>query len=129
MDFASMLDGTSNVIMVGETLPECHDHSPGGWWNWNASGNAHAGTACPINILTACATDVADATARNYPFPTCQPANNWNITWAFKSRHPQGAQFVYGDGSVHFLMQQMNYTTYQRLGGRRDGQPLDSINP
>ena len=129
MDFASMLDGTSNVIMVGEILPECHDHSGGGWWFINGAGNAHASTSCPINMLTPCATDQNDAIARNYPNPQCFDWSNWNISSAFKSRHPQGAQFVYGDGSVHFLMQQMNYTTYQRLGGRRDGQPLDSINP
>ena len=129
MSLASLLDGTANVIMVGEILPECHDHSGGGWWVANGSGNAHASTSCPVNVLTTCATDQNDATARNYPSPQCFNWTNWNLTAGFKSRHPQGAQFVYGDGSVHFLMQQMNYSTYQRLGGRRDGRALDSINP
>ena len=130
MTFASINDGTSNVIMMGEILPECAGWTAG-WWFIDGLANNHASTVCPINILTTCATDNADATARNYPYPVpCGgDGGQFNLSWAFKSRHPQGAQFVYCDGSVHFLMQQMNYTTYQRLGGRRDGQPLDSINP
>jgi hypothetical protein len=31
---------------------------------------------------------------------------------------------VFGDGSVHFISQTVNYATYQRLGGRRDGLPI-----
>ena len=130
MTFASLNDGTSNVIAMGEILPECSAWT-GGWWNVDGAGNNHASTVCPINLLTPCATDNADAAARNYPFanPCGGDAGALHLVWAFKSRHPAGAQFVYADGSVHFLMQQMNYQTYQRLGGRRDGQPLDSINP
>jgi ABC-type phosphonate transport system ATPase subunit len=32
--FAGVEDGTSNVFMVGEILPECNDHT-GGWWHYN----------------------------------------------------------------------------------------------
>ena len=118
---ASILDGTSNVIMVGEILPQCNDHD-GGLWHYNGEGNAHASTSAPINTMTTCATDQADATRRNYPFPQCWQKSNWNFSWAFKSRHPGGAQFVFADGSAHFIAQTVNYDTYQRLGGSRDGQ-------
>ncbi len=131
INFGAVRDGTSNTIFVGEILPECHDHN-GGWWHYNGMGNAHASTSCPINIFTTCAGTWQEAQQKGYPFSggigtgsgSCHPRSNWNLSWAFKSRHPQGCQFVFGDGSVHFVSQSVNYATYQRLGGRRDGLPL-----
>ena len=131
MNFGSILDGTSNVIMMGEVLPECMDWSI----NFNPDWHSMASTVCPINIMTPCDQTENIRLSKNHPFTGCAQDNGAgfggidNLNWAFKSRHPQGAQFVYADGSVHFLMQQMNYATYQRLGGRRDGLALDSINP
>ena len=49
---------------------------------------------------------------------------HYNFSWGFKSRHPAGAQFVFVDGSVHFIGASVNYNTYQRLGGRADGLAL-----
>jgi prepilin-type processing-associated H-X9-DG protein len=43
----------------------------------------------------------------------------------FKSKHPGGAQFVLCDGSVQFLTESIAYDTYQRLGDRRDGNPVE----
>lgn len=124
MNFGAVRDGLSNTIFVGEILPECHDHN-GGWWHYNGMGNAHASTSCPINIFTTCATGgQPEAIQKGYPFPNCTARSNWNLSWGFKSRHPQVCQFVFGDGSVKPLSQSINYTTYQRMGGRRDGLPL-----
>jgi prepilin-type N-terminal cleavage/methylation domain-containing protein/prepilin-type processing-associated H-X9-DG protein len=124
MNLAAILDGTSNVIMVGEILRNCQDHINGGVFHYNNMGNAHAGTSTPINTMTSCAVDQADAVRRRYPFPQCFTKSNWNFTWGFRSRHPAGAQFVFADGSVHFLSQSINYTTYQNLGGRADGKSV-----
>ncbi|HEY3963965.1 MAG TPA: DUF1559 domain-containing protein [Planctomycetaceae bacterium] len=113
-----VLDGTSNVILMGEVLPSCHDHAGnGGLWRENGQ-SFHAGTAAAINDYTGCQW----ALPSQIQFPTC--ANNvqcWNITWAFKSMHVGGAQFLFVDGSVHFISQNVNYLTYQYLGGRADG--------
>lgn len=117
---ASIRDGTSNTIAIGEIIPQCHDHNAG-FWHHNGMGNAHASTSCPINLLTTCATSQVDAQQRAYPYPQCYARNNWNLSWGFKSRHPAGAQFVFCDGSVHFIASSVNYNTYQRLGGRADG--------
>ena len=131
MNFGSILDGTSNVIMMGEVLPECMEWSI----SFNPDWHSMASTVCPINIMTSCDPTDNVRASKNHPYPGCAQDNGGgfgpiaNLYWAFKSRHPQGAQFVYADGSVHFLMQQMNYATFQRLGGRRDGLALDSINP
>ena len=52
----------------------------------------------------------------------CQATQNaWNATMGFKSLHPNGAMFVLCDGSVRFLPQNIDHTTYQMLGDRQDG--------
>ena len=110
----NVTDGTSSTIHVGEILPGCNDHDRG-WWFYNSMGNAHASTSVPINEMTTC------AGSSKITFPGCEPASNWNLSWGFRSRHPGGAQFVFVDGSSHFISETVNYLTYQRLGGRRDG--------
>ncbi len=120
LGFRDMLDGTSNVIMVGEILSECHDHN-GGMWHYNGMGNAHASTSVPINTMTTCVDTQIQAQRRGYLNPQCFAKSNWNYSWGFRSRHPGGAQFVFGDGSTKMLSATINYQTYQYLGGRRDG--------
>jgi len=135
-NFGGIRDGLSNTIFVGEVLSECHDHGSG-WWNYNGIGCAHAGTSTPINLLTPCARNTTEGQQKNYPYSGLNgqadciqngqypngPAN-WNLSWGFKSRHPQVCQFVFGDGSVHSISQSVNYSTYQRLGGKADGLPI-----
>jgi prepilin-type processing-associated H-X9-DG protein len=41
----------------------------------------------------------------------------------FKSKHPGGAQFVFGDGAVHFLNDSIDHKNYQNLGAKADGKP------
>jgi len=116
INLASFTDGLSNTIMVGETLPGAHDHlqHAGGWYNFNG-GNAHCTTIIPINYLmpeqSTSDWDCGNMTMRN-----------WNVSWGFKSRHTQGANFLFGDGSVHFLNQGIDHRTYNLLGTRHDGQ-------
>lgn len=44
----------------------------------------------------------------------------------FSSAHPQGGQFAFGDGSVHFLNQMIAPAVLQQLGHRADGKlPVD----
>jgi prepilin-type N-terminal cleavage/methylation domain-containing protein/prepilin-type processing-associated H-X9-DG protein len=123
MNLAAVLDGTSNVIMVGEILPACNDHTAG-VWHYNGMGNAHSSTSIPINTFTTCVATQQEAINRGYPFPQCYVKSNWNFSWGFRSRHPGGAQFVFCDGSVHFLSANLTYETYQALGGRADGRIL-----
>ncbi len=116
---SDVTDGTSNTIFVGEILPMCHDHGGGFWW-YNGMGNFHASTSVPINEMTTC------VASKKINFPGCEPQNNWNLSWGFRSKHPGGAQFLLVDGSVRFISETVNYQTYQRLGGRRDG---NSVGP
>ena len=121
---ASISDGTAFTIAVGEILPACNDHTD---WTWamNQQGNAHAATTTPVNNFTTCA---EMKRYKNFPIPQCTAMSNWNISWAFRSRHPAGAQFVFADGSVHFIAETIDYKMYQRLGGRRDGYAVSNTN-
>jgi prepilin-type N-terminal cleavage/methylation domain-containing protein/prepilin-type processing-associated H-X9-DG protein len=114
-------DGTSNTIAVGETLPDCSDHTAG-WWLYNAHGNTHASTAVKMSDFTTC----DRKSPAQIVFPTCTAKSNWNIGHGFRSRHVGGAQFLFADGSVHFLSANINHPTYQYLGGRADGNVIGS---
>ena len=118
MSMADARDGTSTTFFVGEILPECNDHR-NGWWHYNGMGNAHAATAVPLNDMTTC------PKSNKVTTPGCEPMSNWNYSWGFRSYHPGGAQILFVDGSTHFIGEGINYVTYQRLGGRRDGGEVD----
>jgi prepilin-type processing-associated H-X9-DG protein len=113
MNLASVSDGTSNTIMVGEVLPQEHDHYWSGSWSSFNGGASHHTTIIPINYRT---------DTRNWCSPPQTSFQNWNVSWGFKSRHTNGANFVFADGSVHFLTQGIDIRTYQLLGCRNDGQ-------
>jgi len=129
MKFTHIGDGTSNTIMVGEILPVCHDHTEG-FWGYNGMGTAHASTVVPINDFTTCYGDnPADAQGKaGVTKAQCAPRSNWNYSWGFKSRHVGGAQFVFGDGNVRFLNKTIDHFTYQKLGGKNDGQTINNSN-
>ena len=50
--------------------------------------------------------------------------DNWAVADGFKSNHSGGANFVFADGSVHFIRDSIDMWTYQRLGCRNDGQVI-----
>lgn len=112
----TITDGLSNTIAVGETLPDCSDQQEG-WWLYKGHGNAQASTAPKINDFTTCTI----RGGRPVLYPNCTAQSNWNIASGFRSRHVGGAQFLLADGSVRFLSENINHSTYQSLGGRADG--------
>lgn len=119
-----VVDGTSNVIHMGEVMPACNDHSSGGMWHSNGMGNFHSSTIVPINDFTTC----PNVPASRVRVAGCTNPNNWNISWGFRSMHTGGAHFLFVDGSVHFLNENIDHqTVYQRLGGRADGQPVSGF--
>ena len=126
---ADVTDGTSNTLLIGETLVGQNEFQRydggGGWAMYNNSSEQQ--TIQPINYLV----DENDIS----PSPgggccTNGPTHciwNWHITWGAKSNHTGGANFAFVDGSIHFVSQNINHQTYQYLGGRNDGQvfPVD----
>jgi prepilin-type N-terminal cleavage/methylation domain-containing protein/prepilin-type processing-associated H-X9-DG protein len=104
-------DGLSNTIFFGEVRPECSEHAQIGWATTN-NGNGYCTTIIPINY------DSCDPAAAD----PCHRPCNWNTEVGFKSAHPEGAQFLFGDGSVHFVEETIDHQAYQHLGGKSDGE-------
>jgi prepilin-type N-terminal cleavage/methylation domain-containing protein/prepilin-type processing-associated H-X9-DG protein len=121
INLAMVTDGTSETLMLGEILCGQMDfvQLPGGGiygyhppdWASGMGGN-FASTIIPINYYSGDASGCAAPQSAYY---------NWAISWGFKSAHPEGANFVYVDGSVHFLRKDIDMKTYQLLGCRDDG--------
>jgi prepilin-type N-terminal cleavage/methylation domain-containing protein/prepilin-type processing-associated H-X9-DG protein len=107
-------DGSSNTILIGETLAGEQGYGVAGFGgmyhvkNWAATegGNAHGTTIIPINTRTPC------------PSTKC---DDENLAFGFKSNHGKGTNFAFVDGSVHFVSQDIDTRTYQALGCRHDG--------
>lgn len=45
----------------------------------------------------------------------------------YASEHPGGINVAMGDGSIHFLNEDIDYTIYQYLGNKADGQMIPSL--
>jgi prepilin-type N-terminal cleavage/methylation domain-containing protein/prepilin-type processing-associated H-X9-DG protein len=107
---AQITDGLSKTIFVGEVRVNCSEHAQAGWAHTN-NGNGYCTTLVKINF---------DSCNEFAPDP-CNRPKTWNTEVGFKSLHPGGAQFLFGDGSVHFLSETVDYQLYQYLGAKADG--------
>ena len=108
---SQITDGLSKTIFMGEVRVPCSVHARAGWAYTN-NGNGYCTTLITINY-DSCDDSAPDA---------CNRPCTWNTDVGFKSAHPGGAQFLFGDGSVHFLNETIDYQTYQYLGAKADGQ-------
>ena len=85
--------------MVGESLPaECNFHAAFGH-NFPLSG-----TNVPLNN------------------PFTGNADDWQRNCGYKSRHPNGANFLMADASMHFFPENIDYMLYNALGTRDRGE-------
>jgi prepilin-type N-terminal cleavage/methylation domain-containing protein/prepilin-type processing-associated H-X9-DG protein len=117
------LDGTSQTLLLGESLPATNAHMQKGWYD--NYGVQLATTIIPINY------PISESDKSWCGSASAGPAHsmfNNNISWGFRSRHPGGANFTFVDGSVHFLSQSINHKTFQLLGCKSDGQVVGDYN-
>jgi prepilin-type N-terminal cleavage/methylation domain-containing protein/prepilin-type processing-associated H-X9-DG protein len=128
---ASIADGTSNTLMVGER-PPLPDDTMGGWWGaWSYSElDSVLGIANDTNFLSAYVTDQLGNTCPLGPqYP--QPPNlqgspyNWCDVHHYWSRHPGGGNWCFADGSVHFLTYNIGTTVILGLATKAGGEILN----
>jgi prepilin-type N-terminal cleavage/methylation domain-containing protein/prepilin-type processing-associated H-X9-DG protein len=114
---SDVLDGLSNTIAIGEGIGEEANIRTGKdkseWYYWFY---ALSTTAIPINYRN----DVRDCSV------PLRSTVHQNVALGFESRHPGGANFLFGDGSARLLSQGISMDVYQLLGARNDGRALSS---
>ncbi len=102
-------DGLSNVMLVGEVIDGHLSNHINRW----ASAGRHLDSLRTVDNPVNTPPGEGITTA-----PYGEELNG-----AFGSRHPGGANFAFGDGSVHFIPETINLTVYRLLGQRASGQP------
>jgi prepilin-type N-terminal cleavage/methylation domain-containing protein/prepilin-type processing-associated H-X9-DG protein len=110
---AEIKDGTSNTILFGESRPTCSNHVLRGWGGANTNQGLSS-TIYPINYDSCRASDPDN----------CRRPCNWSTELGFKSAHPGGAQFLFGDGAVRFISESIDMTQLQYLGAKADGKAV-----
>jgi prepilin-type processing-associated H-X9-DG protein len=120
INMASITDGTSNTIIVGEVGKSANVHptkiDSGMFPLWAGGNNNGAGAKLGGHLR------VVDANMYiNRKPPTGTVSDPDYSDYAFGSYHPAGAQFAFVDGSVHFIPQTIDTAVYRALGGRNDG--------
>ncbi|WP_165226890.1 DUF1559 domain-containing protein [Aquisphaera insulae] len=137
ISFVSITDGLSNTIAAGDmhnilkgyTTTTVNSVSigttpvpSGGPIAWGSSGGdyySEGRTTVPMNTLT----------GPYYSRSVTDPAALRDILYkspiySFRSTHPGGCNFLLCDGSVKFIKQSINPTTYQALGSRNGSEVI-----
>jgi len=129
--FATLVDGASNTIAIGEAWG-------GGQWRtsthygpWTLSG-IH--TCCHGRVVSGGGAWLTNPSYRSRPNWVAWK-RDWHINgawkgradgkvyaWTFRSGHAGGAHFLMGDGRVVFLNENMDYFTFVLLNYAHDGQ-------
>lgn len=116
--FANVVDGTSNVMAIGEKMLRVAAYDAGDWhddagWTDGWDPDIMRYTAFrpyPDQELTA-------------PNQGTAPDGN-DVGFHFGSAHPAGMNSVFGDGSVKLISYNIDTTVFNNLGHRQDGNPL-----
>lgn len=118
--FEKISDGLSQTMAIGERSSQLSPATwpalvPGGWLFPTAIYSA-GGPFIPGNGVTDCSWLVAPVGLVD---PPRTPNNASGHPEDFSSRHPGGANFLFADGSVHFLKDSISFRTFLSLATRR----------
>jgi len=95
--FATITDGSSNTLMIGEAIGGRVNGKLDHAFAW--MGAAHL---CTFPGL----------------LEQGKPSRSWG---SFSSEHPGTVQFVFGDGAVHHVSTSIDFAVYQRFAGIKEG--------
>jgi prepilin-type N-terminal cleavage/methylation domain-containing protein/prepilin-type processing-associated H-X9-DG protein len=119
--FLDVIDGLSNTLMVGESRQRgCSDYY-GPRWGSGTHTAVHGHVADTYHQINyPCG---GDPNCRCGSLPASDPRAGLQYAWGFGSWHSGGANFVFGDGSVHFLSDGTPLAVLQALASINGGEP------
>jgi prepilin-type N-terminal cleavage/methylation domain-containing protein/prepilin-type processing-associated H-X9-DG protein len=121
--FEDVTDGSSFTIFVGEHLLDPRDL---GWISGTRGTLRNSGTRINQtvvgNSLPPFSEDEDDDSTKKPGQVAGGELEESLRVGGFSSRHPGGANFAFGDGSVRFLKNTISPKIFRRLGNRADGE-------
>lgn len=124
---ASIVDGTSNTILVGESWGGGQYRTSTSYGPWGLNGTH---TCCHGRTLNNSNSSLTSATVAQYVAdfglnrPYLNDAQRRTYAWALSSGHTGGVHFVFGDGTVKFLSENLDALTVARLAYIHDNSPV-----
>lgn len=130
-------DGTSNTVLVGEGWGGAQYKTSSHYGPWGLAGlhtSVHgrvvslgrsSTNGCSDPSQLACYTPYAAQWGINSDYSG--NGTNKQYAWAWGSGHTGGAQFLFGDGTVRFLSENMDYKTFCNVCYLHDGQTLSEF--
>ncbi|MEN1677994.1 MAG: DUF1559 domain-containing protein [Planctomycetota bacterium] len=127
---SQVADGTSNTLLVGENRLHMvrgeHSQFPNRAVVWSTAEGENQQFGHPANAFAASEGINADGrTGAGLPGAFSSYYSNWiHHVWTSinsGSFHPGGANFVFADGSTHFLTEDIDLNTFRGMGRRADG--------
>jgi prepilin-type N-terminal cleavage/methylation domain-containing protein len=123
---ANIVDGTSNCMMLGETLRTVWNGTYGQTWGYakhvgqgiSLDYGANGFLVGTINMTKCCSWDTPPY---QRPGARADRAGDWGMV---NSLHPGGAQVAMGDAKVAFLSENIDYLTAQRIAWINDNNPV-----
>jgi prepilin-type N-terminal cleavage/methylation domain-containing protein len=137
INFASITDGTSNTLMIGEKFMPIWAYDGNAGWLGDSLGAFHG---YDTNNTRSTVDDPASFLGnpiRDFnvdPSPLSQSNDNnqppfhpaYRSQWVFGSAHPAGINAIFADGSVHHVKYGINADVFNALGHRSDGMTFSS---
>ncbi|HWL07178.1 MAG TPA: DUF1559 domain-containing protein [Planctomicrobium sp.] len=127
-----LTDGSSNIFLIGEQSAASHSDNTSYVGLYAGTGVPWAGAARGNHNSAGFGANLAGTSkAINSHIQQAQQTSDdhrWAVmTRTFSSPHTGGTHFLMGDGSTHFVNENVNLNLYRSMGIRNDGLPVGGL--